>query len=72
LEGIKKEVTERGMIVKNRPNRIVSGIEYTSFLLQIRLYMEIKKSPAVNNTKKIMNHDISTIAMFIKIVSVKI
>ena len=72
MEGVKKEVTERGMIVKKRPSRVVSGIEYTSFRLQIRLYMEIKKSPAVNNTKKIMNHDISTIAMFIKIVSVKI
>ncbi|GAB6124081.1 hypothetical protein JCM30204_52310 [Dysgonomonas termitidis] len=72
MEGTKKEVTERGMIVKNRPNRIVSGIEYISFRLQIRLYMEIKKSPEVSNTKKIMNHDMSTIAMFIKIVSVKI
>ncbi|SBW04943.1 hypothetical protein KL86DYS1_30975 [uncultured Dysgonomonas sp.] len=72
MEGIKKEETERGMIVKNRPSRVVSGIEYTSFRLQMRLYVEIKKSPEVNNTKKIMSQDITITAMFVKFVSVKI
>lgn len=67
-----KEETERGMIVKNRPSRVVSGIEYTSFRLQMRLYVEIKKSPEVNNTKKIMSQDITITAMFVKFVSVKI